>query len=156
MADKGPVYRGIIRVALSPDKHEAEMVAPFRGFMRNATQPHTSANSIISLGKTIGISISLEASPELAPVPANGWASDTSNPILGYYLAHPEPQLKIAPSVQIGNVVVSWISGATGMKLQRTPSLTNPDWQLVVVSDSTNQMPLPIDSGSAFFRLLEP
>lgn len=154
VADKGPVYQGIIRIALSPDKHEAEMVAPFRGFMRDATQPHTSAKPIIALGKTIGISISLEASGELAP--GNTWASDTGNPILGYFLAHPEPQLKIAPSIPSGNVDLSWVRDATGMKLQRTPSLVSPDWQFVTGSDTTNQISMPVGSGHAFFRLTEP
>jgi len=151
VADKGPVYQGIIRIALSPDKHEAEMVAPFRGFMRSP-----GGDPIIALGNTIGISISLEASPELSPQPNTEWASDTGNPILGYFLEHPEPQLKIAPFVQNGNVVLSWLNDATGMKLQRTPSLTVPDWQFVGGSDTTNQMILPIGSGSAFFRLMEP
>lgn len=154
VADRGPVYQGIIRIALSPDKHEAEMVAPFRGFMRDASQPHISANPIIALGKTIGISISLEASGELAP--GGDWASDTGNPILGYYLEHPEPQLKIAPSIQTGNVVVSWVSDATGMKLQRTPSLASQDWQVISGSETTNQVTWPVGSGSEFFRLVEP
>lgn len=149
VADKGPVYQGIIRIALSPDKHEAEMVAPFRGFMRSP-----GGDRILALGKTIGISISLEASGELAP--GNTWASDTGNPILGYYLAHPEPQLKIAPAIPSGNVIVSWVSEATGMRLQRTPSLTAPDWQNVPGSDTTNRMTLPIGSGSEFFRMVEP
>src|SRR5262249_43248042 len=34
VVDKGPSYNGILRLALSPDGHEAEMAAPFRGFMR--------------------------------------------------------------------------------------------------------------------------
>ncbi len=151
VADKGPVYQGIIRIALSPDKHEAEMVAPFRGFMRSP-----GGDPIMAMGKTIGISISLEASPELSPQPNTKWASDTGNPILGYYLAHPEPQLKIAPSVQAGNVVLSWMSAATGLKLLRTPSLINPDWQFVAGSDTTNQISIPISAGLAFFRLTEP
>ena len=67
VSDKGPSYQGIIRIALSPDGHQAEMVAPFRGFMRDATEPHSAAKPIISLGKTINISFSLEASGELAP-----------------------------------------------------------------------------------------
>jgi hypothetical protein len=85
VADKGPVYQGIIEIILSPDGHEAEMVAPFRGFMRDAA-----GNPIVALGKTIDISFSLEASGELAP--GGQWASDTANPIVGYYLAPvPEP-----------------------------------------------------------------
>jgi len=154
VTDKGPSYQGIIRIALSPDGHEAEMVAPFRGFMRDATQPHTAAPRIISLGKTMKISFSLEASGELAP--GGEWASNTAEPIEGYYLGFPEPQLKIAPSVQNGNVVLSWISDATGMKLYRTPSLTNPDWQFVAGSDTTNQVTLAIEPGNSFFRLAEP
>ncbi|HOF40847.1 MAG TPA: hypothetical protein PLD73_12305 [Candidatus Hydrogenedentes bacterium] len=77
--DKGPVYQGIIRIALSPDGHEAEMIAPFRGFMK-----YPDGTPIIALGKTINVSFSLEASGELA---AGGtWASDTAEPITGYYL----------------------------------------------------------------------
>ena len=83
--DKGLVYQGIIEIALSGDKHEAEMVAPFRGFMRDELD-----NPIMALGKTIDISFSLEASGELAP--GLEWASDTAAPIVGYYLSDvPEP-----------------------------------------------------------------
>jgi hypothetical protein len=77
--DKGPAYQGIIEIALSPDGHEAEMVAPFRGFM---TYPD--GTPIIALGKTINVSFSLEASGELAA--GGAWASDTAEPIIGYYL----------------------------------------------------------------------
>ena len=152
--DKGPSYQGIIRIALSPDGHQAEMVAPFRGFMRDATQPHTSARPIISLGKTMKISMSLEASGELAP--GGTWASNTAQPIEGYYLGFPEPQLKITPSIQTGNVVVSWIRDATGMKLWQTASLSNPNWQFVAGSDTTNQVTLAVGTGNSFFRLAEP
>lgn len=152
VTDKGPTYQGITRIALSPDGHQAEMVAPFRGFMRDP-----SGNPIMALGKAIDISFSLEASPELAPPPSNSWASDTGNPIVGYYLSpYPEPQLKIAPSVQNGNVVVLWASGARGMKLQRTPSLANPDWQFIAGSETTNQVTLPVGTDNGFFRLVEP
>ncbi|MCX7425921.1 MAG: PEP-CTERM sorting domain-containing protein [Planctomycetia bacterium] len=80
VADKGPVYQGIIEIALSPDGREAEMVAPFRGFMRDEAD-----NPIMALGKTIDISFSLEASGELAP--GHQWASDTAAPIVGYFLS---------------------------------------------------------------------
>jgi hypothetical protein len=60
------------------------------------------------------------------------------------------------PSVQKGSLTVAWASGATGMNLQRSPSLTNPDWQFVSGSDTTNQMSLAIGSDNAFFRLVEP
>jgi hypothetical protein len=87
VADKGPSYQGNVRIALSLDGHEAEMVAPFCGFMRDAA-----GNPIMALGKTIDISVSLEASGELAP--GGQWASDTSDPIVGYYLDPvPEPSV---------------------------------------------------------------
>lgn len=150
VADRGPVYQGNIRIARSPDGHEAEMVASFRGFMRDPEgQP------IMALRKTISVSFSLEASRELSP--DNNWASDTGDPIVGYYLSpFPEPELQIAPSIQDGNVLVSWASGARGMKLERTTNLTNPDWQFIAGSETTNQMALPIGSDNAFFRLVEP
>ena len=46
----------------------------------------------MELGKTIDISFSLEASGELHATSGNGqWASDTAQPIVGYYLGVPEP-----------------------------------------------------------------
>lgn len=91
--DGGPVYYGIIRVAVSPDGHEMEMVAPFRGFMRDPL-----GDPIVALGKNIKVSFSLEASGELAP--GGQWASDTAEPIRPYYL-RPEgipPVISVTPS----------------------------------------------------------
>lgn len=82
--DRGPVVPGIMSVELSPDGHELEMRAPFKGFLNDA-----SGIPNIALGRTIDVSFSLEASGELAP--DNQWASDTADPILGYYLGVPEP-----------------------------------------------------------------
>jgi len=156
VSDKGPSYQGIIRIALSPDGHQAEMVAPFRGFMRDATEPHSAAKPIISLGKTINVSFSLEASGELAPnaPPVNPpWASNTAEPIRGYYLS--PPTLQIAPS-DAGGVLLSWDPGAVGMQLQRTFSLENPDWQVVPGSTTTNQVPWTSGTSNTFFRLAQP
>ena len=72
--DRGPVYQGIITIALSADGHKAEMKAPFRGFMKNGI-----GKPIMKLGRTIRASFSLEASGELAP--GGEWASDTAEPI---------------------------------------------------------------------------
>ncbi len=94
VADKGPVYQGLIRGALSPDGHELEMVAPFVGFMSYpGAQPGQRGEPIMALGRTIDISFSLEASGELTTPPGNDgeWASDTAAPIVGYYLDVPEP-----------------------------------------------------------------
>lgn len=82
--DRGPVVTGIMTLALSPDGHELEMRAPFKGFLNNA-----SGVPNMALGKTIDVSFSLEASGELAP--DGDWASDTADPIVGYYLGVPEP-----------------------------------------------------------------
>jgi hypothetical protein len=150
VVDKGPVYQGIIRIALSPDGHQAEMAAPFRGFMRDL-----SGNPIIALRKTLNISISLEASGELAP--GGQWASDTGDPITGYYLSpYADPMLQIARAVPATNVVVSWASGAVGMRLQRASSLVSPTWQFIAGSETTNRVTLPITNTISFFRLAEP
>jgi hypothetical protein len=83
VADRGPVYYGIVEVAVSEDGREMEMKAPFRGFMKDPEgQP------IVALGKTIDLSFSLEASGELAP--GQAWASDTADPIEDYYLGGPQ------------------------------------------------------------------
>ncbi len=85
VSDRGPVYQGIIVQARSSDNRELEMAAPFRGFMKNKND---TSESIIELGKTLDISISLEASGELSP--DCDWASDTGDPIVGYVLDGPD------------------------------------------------------------------
>ncbi len=80
--DKGAAYHGVIvEVAKSVSGDEIEIKAPFRGFMKEF---YTEEN-IMQLGKIIDVSFSLEASGELA---AGGeWASDTADPIIGYFLS---------------------------------------------------------------------
>ncbi len=79
VVDKGPVYPdSIVTIAISADGHEAEMKAPFRGFMKNAA----TGEAIVALGKKLDVSFSLEASPEL--VPSTDWGSDTADPIVKY------------------------------------------------------------------------
>ncbi len=80
VVDKGPVYQGVIQIAVSEDGHEAEMIAPFRGFLREKS----TGMPVMDLGRTIDLSFSLEASGELAP--GQEWASDTAEPINGYML----------------------------------------------------------------------
>jgi len=89
VADRGPVYQGIIEVAVSDDGHEAEMKAPMWGFFHDEN-----GIPIVKLGNTIDISFSLEGSGELSESAIeagyNGnrsvWGSDTAEPIIGYYL----------------------------------------------------------------------
>ncbi len=53
-----------------------------------------------------------------------------------------------------GTVTVSWSSGATGLNLQATPSVTAPvTWTNVPNSNLTNQMTLPVGPGASYFRL---
>ncbi len=77
--DKGPRYEGIVRGAISADGHELEMVMPMKGFLVDQA-----GKPIVALGRTINISMSLEASGELAP--GGQWASNSAAPIRGYVL----------------------------------------------------------------------
>jgi hypothetical protein len=80
--DKGPRTLGIIEGALSPDGHELEMKIPMKGFLKDQK-----GRPIIALGRRLNISMSLEASGELAK--GGQWASNTAAPIRGYYLEPP-------------------------------------------------------------------
>ena len=77
--DKGPHYEGIVRGAVSADGHELEMVVPMKGFLADEK-----GKPVVAPGRTINISMSLEASGELAP--GKKWASNTAAPIRGYVL----------------------------------------------------------------------
>jgi hypothetical protein len=83
--DKGPRQVGIIKGALSANGHELEMAIPFKGFLVDRA-----GSPVMKLGRKLNISFSLEASGELA---ADGkWASNTAEPIRGYYLEPPRGQ----------------------------------------------------------------
>lgn len=53
------------------------------------------------------------------------------------------------------NVSLTW-EGFGPVRLQRATSLTRPDWQDLLGSETTNSTTLPIWSGSEFFRLVRP
>ncbi len=87
--DKGPVYQGIIEIAVSEDGHEAEMNAPFWGFLKTPE-----GDNIIDVNRNIIVSASLEASGELSeeaarlgytPGSQSVWGSDTADPF-SYYV----------------------------------------------------------------------
>ncbi|MBK8946222.1 MAG: T9SS type A sorting domain-containing protein [Ignavibacteriae bacterium] len=91
--DKGPVYYGIIRIAVSDDGHEAEISAPFWGFLKT----HEGKN-IINLNQNIKISASLEGSGELSeeavklgytPGSKSVWGSNTALPF-NYFIKSTE------------------------------------------------------------------
>jgi hypothetical protein len=77
--DKGPQTLGVVTGALSPDGHELEMKIPMKGFLVDHQ-----GKPLIRLGQKLNVSMSLEASGELAP--AKRWASNTAEPIKGYLL----------------------------------------------------------------------
>ncbi len=81
VADRGPVYQGIITIAVSPDGHEAEILAPMWGFLKTPE-----GDPIVDIGYTMDISASLEASGELSEQAndptgsSSSWGSDTAEP----------------------------------------------------------------------------
>src|SRR5579884_2475345 len=77
--DGGPRTLGIVTGALSPDGHELEMKMPLKGFLKDQH-----GKPIIRPGQKLTVSLSLEASGELAK--GGQWASNTAAPIRGYTL----------------------------------------------------------------------
>jgi len=98
VSDKGPVYQGIITIAVSEDGHEAEIKAPMWGFLKTPQ-----GEPIVSIGKTMVISASLEASGELADGgdgSSSSWGSDTAEKFL-YTVKDAATAIKAAPTSQI-------------------------------------------------------
>jgi hypothetical protein len=83
--DAGPRTLGIVKGALSADGHELEMAIPMKGFLVDRA-----GKPLVQLGRTLNISLSLEASGELAA--GRQWASNTAAPIRGYHLEAPRRQ----------------------------------------------------------------
>jgi hypothetical protein len=81
--DKGPRTVGIIQGALSSDGHQLEMMIPMKGFLVDKK-----GDPLLKLGSKINISMSVEASGELAK--GGKWASNTGAPIRGYVLDRPK------------------------------------------------------------------
>ena len=64
--------------------------------------------------------------------------------------------LSLRLSVLTGNLLsLSW-NGGPGIKLQKTTTLTNPNWQDVDGSDGVSSINVPMSGGSEFFRLVKP
>jgi hypothetical protein len=80
--DACPRTLGNIEGALSADGHQLEMKIPMKGFLVDA-----SGKPLVALGRRLNISMSLEASGELAA--GRQWASNTAAPIRGYVLEPP-------------------------------------------------------------------
>jgi hypothetical protein len=80
--DKCPRQEGIIKGALSADGHELEMAIPMKGFLKDPA-----GKPLVALGRRLTVSLSLEASGELAA--GRRWASNTAAPIKSYRLEAP-------------------------------------------------------------------
>ncbi len=66
------------------------------------------------------------------------------------------PAVKLTSIVRSGgNVSVTW-SGAAGTKLQKTTSLTSPNWQDVPGSNGASSVSEPASSAGAYYRLVRP
>ena len=109
---------------LDRGSHEAEVKAPFRGFMLDAP----SGDPIMALGKTIDVSFSVEASSEFA---AGGeWASDTADPIVGYELGSAEAgvtvPMRAAPAALFVALaaVALWMARRGGGNIFRSKEFT--------------------------------
>jgi len=64
--------------------------------------------------------------------------------------------LKLNASVPVPNTLtLSW-TGGPGIRLQRTSSLTVPEWRDEPGSEGVSHMELPRDTAAAFFRLIRP
>jgi hypothetical protein len=64
------------------------------------------------------------------------------------------PQLILQPPVRVGTELrLSWLGGP-GIRLQRTTSLSNPDWQDVPTSEGASGVRLPLPGAASFFRLI--
>ncbi|MCP4413402.1 MAG: hypothetical protein GY808_12655, partial [Gammaproteobacteria bacterium] len=98
VSDKGPVYQGIITIAVSEDGHEAEIKAPMWGFLKTPE-----GEPIVSIGKTMVVSASLEASGELADGgdgSSSNWGSDTAEKFL-FTVEDPTTAIVAEPISQI-------------------------------------------------------
>jgi hypothetical protein len=74
----------------------------------------------------------------------------------GLVIVEASVDLDLKASLTSGERVgLSW-NGGPGIKLQKTTSLTVPNWQDVPDSDSVSQIELPRDAAAAFFRLIQP
>ncbi len=67
-----------------------------------------------------------------------------------------EPGFVSVPQKVGDGLLVEWNEAARGFKLQKTLSLTSPDWQDVVVPENQTNVVLGTDDSQGFFRLVSP
>ncbi len=86
----------------------------------------------------------------LAIFTAGSAGNDLSAAVVG-----PPGLSKINVSVSANNLSFNW-TGGVGIKLQKTTSLTNPNWQDVAGSDGSSSASETIGAGNVFYRLIKP
>jgi hypothetical protein len=83
-------------------------------------------------------------------------ASDAGLTVLDFAASNVSPRLRLnAPVLSGGLAVLTW-EGGPGIKLQKTPSLTTPNWQDVPGTTGQSLIALPPTDAAAFFRLIQP
>jgi hypothetical protein len=86
----------------------------------------------------------------LAIFTAGSAGNDLSAAVVG-----PPGLSQINVSLSGNNLSFNW-TGGVGIKLQKTTSLTNPNWQDVAGSDGSSSASEAIGAGNAFYRLIKP
>jgi hypothetical protein len=82
--------------------------------------------------------------------------SDAGLTVLDFYAPNTSPNLRLNTPVLSGGVAVLTWEGGPGIRLQKTPSLTAPNWQDVPNTDGQSLIALPPSAAGAFFRLIQP
>jgi len=76
--------------------------------------------------------------------------------ILDFFAPNVSRSLRLNAAVLSGGVAVLTWGGGPGIKLQKTTSLTAPNWQDVPNATGQSLAALPLSDAAAFFRLIQP
>jgi hypothetical protein len=109
---------------------------------------------------------SFDTTPSAIPVPAgllvglvasaNNGAAITRAQFTGFgpSVVLVQPALAVVPAGS--NIEISWGTNSVGFALQSSPSLSNPTWNTVAGSTTTNRVFVPANNGQVFFRAIYP
>jgi len=82
--------------------------------------------------------------------------SDAGLAVLDFFASNISPRLRLNKPVLSGGVAVLTWAGGPGIKLQKTTSLSAPDWLDVPGTLGQSLIALPPTDAAAFFRLIQP